>query len=569
MENVKPDIENVLRKMRLIALRQEQVAFNRDFFVDEKLTDALSTNNWQVLFGRRGTGKTTNLQSLADASKDTKSIAIYVDLSATTPSDFGMSTDSEAQRVAATNYFQDFVKTFCRELFECYTDRKNENFISRMLSKDSKDFKRAEDIVLEIASLADEGKFIVKPETMTKKRGDDEESNARIKANISAKGPTVEAGIGSNSSRTSGHVQTFIFTEVSRYHELSTLLKELCQLLDVERIYILIDEWTSMDKSGKLEIQPLFAELLNRTFKQIKGLSIKISAIRGTTVLFRQDAFSQIGLEVGEDIYEVEDLDVLHANNDGKNTFFEKLIFKKMVEADKSILYYSKENETGQLTGDPSDGFVRSFFSDSNLFDMLVEASGRIPRLFIELFTDISSTLGYKASEKWERQKILDEIVRRSIIKKQEIEQQDKFRAFYSKACQIVKATNQRVFFVPRRQSLLFADIISNLFHFKMIHNVYQQIIPTELDREYRLYTLDYGTYLHITGKCDNDRYFLKNLDLSIEDYVANSDWYTIQASDLELEISVCRSCDRAVSMSHPAVVNANVCYHCFNFLAQ
>ena len=137
-----------------------------------------------------------------------------------------------------------------------------------------------------------------------------------------------------------------------------------------------------------------------------------------------------------------------------------------------------------------------------------------------------------------------------------------------SERLRLVKNTNQRVFFIPRRQALIFAGIISDLFHFKMIHNVSQHIIPAELDREYRLYTLDYGSYLQVTGKCDNDSYYLRSLDLSRSDYTDDPDKYTIQATEIELDISVCKSCERAVSMNHPAVVNADICYHCFHLLS-
>ena len=45
----RPDMSEVIKLMKNVILRQEQVPFNRDFYVDENLTETLSSKNWQIL----------------------------------------------------------------------------------------------------------------------------------------------------------------------------------------------------------------------------------------------------------------------------------------------------------------------------------------------------------------------------------------------------------------------------------------------------------------------------------------------------------------------------------------
>jgi len=554
----KIDLQRVFRKLKRIALRQESTIFDRKYFVDEHLTESLKTANWQVIYGRRGAGKTTNFLSMIDEINSSKyptnSLAIYIDLSRSMPSETGASTEIDAQRITATKYFQDFVRAFGLQLLDLCTEP-SERLIHKKLAGSGKDRQRLiESVILDIASFSDMTDAV----RSAKANGESDPRETSISS----------TGIREEDVETTGNkraVSTFVAIEAGKYGALADSIQRFRELLELDMIYILIDEWTSLDKSGKLQIQPLFAELLNRTFKQIPGVTVKISAIRGTTVFFRKDAATQIGLEPGDDIYEAHDLDELHTSNAHGNDFFENLIYKKMIEADASVLHYSKVTEEGKATFEPKDGFIRSFFKEENLFDMLVEASGRIPRVFLELFTEIAAKLGYVRGKPWTRDRLLSEIVGRSFRARQEVERMDRFRGFYQRTCEIAAATNQRVFFVPRNEGELFADIISDLFHFKLIHNVDIRIIPTDVDRHFRVYVLDYGTYLDVTGAYKDTSYTLEAIDMSDPAYLEDIELYTIHAAEVDFESVVCSNCDRSIVLNHPSVTTAGVCYNCYH----
>ena len=546
-----PDLGQIFRKLNRIALRQESAIFDRKYFVDEHLTESLKTANWQVLYGRRGTGKTTNLLSMVDEinvkQNDSKSIAIYIDLSRTVPSDTGASTAVDAQRVAATKYFQDFIRAFGLKLLELYTDVAPTDNCSNFASERK---VAIENTLLEIASFTDKTEWLPQSSAVLDQSPAVDDFENLIGTDYEESAPDS--------------VSTFVLREAGRYATLADRVQNLVEWLELDMLYVLIDEWSSLDKSGKLQIQPLFAELLNRTFKQISRVSLKISAIRATSVFFRKDLATQIGLEPGDDIYEAHDLDALHSSSEDDNRFFESLIYKKLIEADSSILYYSQTSEDGKPLFEPRDGFVRSLFREGGLFDMLVEASGRIPRVFLELFTEIATKLGSDRTGRWTRQNILDEIVSRSIRARQEIERTDRFRGFFKRAVEIARETQQRVFFVSRDEGELFAEIVSDLFHFKVIHNVNSRIIPAEIDRRFRVYVLDFGTFLDATGAYKDHNFSLESVVLSNPCYLDNSERFTVSASEIDYEHIVCPSCDQLIALSHPALQNAGVCYRCY-----
>lgn len=308
----------------------------------------------------------------------------------------------------------------------------------------------------------------------------------------------------------------------------------------------------------------MFAEMINRTFKPIHGVVIKISSIRGTTVLFRQDGIAQIGLEMAEDIYESDDLDKVYSDSNDKNRFFEHLIFKKLIEADNYILNYSEKNPSGEYTYIPQEGFIRAFFKESGLFDELVEASGRIPRLFVEMFYDISTIFDFRIHPKWDRPNIMEEIIDRSAVKRRDIARHPKLGNFYERACKIVGDTGQRIFLVPHDDMILLAEPVSNLFHFKMIHNLDRAKLPGDIDRTYRAYYVDYGTYLEITSKHQERNYQLEDINYDSCQFLDNIDMYIIRSSDVQLNVGVCGNCTRAVALDHPAVINARVCPLCW-----
>src|SRR5205823_14961981 len=87
-------------------------------------------------------------------------------------------------------------------------------------------------------------------------------------------------------------------------------LIELLQVLRLRHLNILIDEWSTLDPTGSLMMQPLFADYLKRSFAGSSLISVKIATNRHQTRFSnRGPAGCYTGLELGADIFEAVNLD--------------------------------------------------------------------------------------------------------------------------------------------------------------------------------------------------------------------------------------------------------------------
>ncbi|OED41340.1 hypothetical protein AB833_10030 [Chromatiales bacterium (ex Bugula neritina AB1)] len=57
-------LPSALENLHKLSLREEMDSFDRARFVDFRLLSQLETHDWQVIFGRRGAGKTMHSQCL-------------------------------------------------------------------------------------------------------------------------------------------------------------------------------------------------------------------------------------------------------------------------------------------------------------------------------------------------------------------------------------------------------------------------------------------------------------------------------------------------------------------------
>lgn len=79
------------------------------------------------------------------------------------------------------------------------------------------------------------------------------------------------------------------------FAEISNALAELLEIIDIDRMFCLLDEWSEIPEDS----QYILAELIKRTFVTLK-VTVKIAAIPNRTKLLSED---RIGLEDGGDIF--------------------------------------------------------------------------------------------------------------------------------------------------------------------------------------------------------------------------------------------------------------------------
>lgn len=316
----------------------------------------LHSTDHQILYGRRGTGKTHALFYLSDLVEHTGDVAVYVDLR-TIGSSGGLYTDSSLSAAArGTHLLADTLEAIHDELLTVAFEREN---------VDQDTLLPALDAMAEAASAVEVVGEVERETTV----GGSAESSLGLKLTAS---PNAAVSAGTRESATTE--SRLRRTGVERHHvifgPLNRALRRTIHALSPARVWLLLDEWSSIP----LDLQPLLADLLRRCVLPTPGVAVKIAAIE------RRSRFSQpapngdyIGIEVGADAATAVSLDDILIFGNARN---------RAQEFFGQLLHNHTSDRLQAMIPDPPkdpDNFVTTTFNQ-NAFPELVRAAEGVPR---------------------------------------------------------------------------------------------------------------------------------------------------------------------------------------------
>lgn len=444
-------------------------------FVDaEPLFIQLSSKNHQVLYGRRGTGKTHALKFLGDSISANGDAAIYIDLR--TVGSNG-SIYSDAQRSLperATRLLADVLEALEMEL-------------TRIALYSIDDNGDAEQITLR---LDDFGKSLRTVEV----RGNVEEESSSAQSgetssNASAalqKDPQLTIGATKkNSANQSFRVKRAGEQIVSiDFGTLQTALTGLIEVLGSPRIWLLIDEWSEIPS----DLQPYLADLLRRTVLPQQRVIVKIGAIEHRSKFAeRLPQGGMVGIEIGADVTADTNLDdfvVYDVNQQRATEFFKNLIFK----------HYSV-SERADPAIDTPDKLVSVVFTQVTAFQEFVRAIEGVPR-------DALNLAAMMAKISYGRPISVDDVRKAA----REWYQQDKMSITKSNPAlagvlsyvidEVIGQRKTRAFLFPSNAN---DTRIDQLYDARLLHLLKKSISSNvEPGRRYDVYKIDYGCYVDL-----------------------------------------------------------------------
>jgi hypothetical protein len=336
-------------------------------FVDTgPLFHLIQSHDHQVIFGRRGTGKTHLLYFLADVMKRRNDLAVYLDLRMI-GSTGGIYNDRGlplAER--GTRLILDVLESIHNALVDFALEASEEHDLTPAL------------VILD--SLADEITSTVRVvgsvERETEEAAvseDSRQAGAKIRVSTS---PAIEAR--SSDSATERATRAHRYREAGvaehsvHFGAVGQHLNKLLEALPVARLWILLDEWSSIP----IDLQPLLADLLKRCLLPVRRLTVKIAAIEQRSEFSVPRDGDYLGLEIGADVAADLDLDdFLVFGNDAERAkeFFGELLFRHVAAICQ---------EQGITTGVPSSAheFIQQGFTQQPTFAELVRAAEGVPR---------------------------------------------------------------------------------------------------------------------------------------------------------------------------------------------
>lgn len=334
------------------------------------LFDLLSGRDHQVLYGRRGTGKTHALLYLAEQVRNNGDKAVYIDIR-TIGSSGGLYADPTLPiQERGTRLMIDILEALHDDLVSFVLDSADDPDIN--LAQGA--FSLLDQLANEITSVRIEGPV---ERERTAARETESETEHGLELGLSQTG----VGLGGRTRTVDVERQEAINTEREtgvvrhRVHfgALHRVLQELVKVLPSERVWVLLDEWSEIP----FDLQPLIADLLKRALLPVRGLTVKIGAIEQRSEFRAQaEAGGFIGIELGADATADIDLDdfMVFGNDAGRaREFFAELLVRHI----RSALDEQDDQEALPTT---ATALIRGGFTQAPVFDELVKAAEGVPR---------------------------------------------------------------------------------------------------------------------------------------------------------------------------------------------
>ncbi len=335
-------------------------------FVDiGPLFAVLSSRDHQIVYGRRGTGKTHALVYLVEQESAKKSAAVYIDLRHIGSSG-GFYSDSEvplSQR--ATRIALDLLGAVHDEL------------LNVALTLDF-DLSRVGPALDELGSASTEVEVLGQTtvESSTSEASSNEKS---LRVNLTLQQtPDVAAGLAAKETLTTGNLTRISKAGTTRYRlhfgRVNSALATVVATLQNGTLLIILDEWSTVP----LDLQPYLADLVRRVLFPVVGITVKIAAIEQRTNFKLGDGSEYTGIEVGADASADIDLDdyMVFDNNEGRAIhFFKELVFSH---------YKSEDGDAIEGLSKPhfstSDQLIQAAFTQHNAFEDFVKSAEGVPR---------------------------------------------------------------------------------------------------------------------------------------------------------------------------------------------
>lgn len=331
-------------------------------FVDAgSLMPLLSSTDHQIIFGRRGAGKTHALGYLAETKNSAREPALFLDMRQLGSSAGLYTSGSLPLAERGTRLLVDALAAI------------HERLRDTALAGGEDDTPESGEALGLLDMLADQITRVRVVGSVELQSTDETETadDQTASVHLDLHGAGVHAGERSHSKRVAGHMRrTKGVTEHSvHFGAIGKLLTDVLDALGAERLWLLMDEWSSLPS----DLQPLLADLIRRCILPLRNVTVKIAAIEQRSHFSAvTEQGDQLGLELGADISADIDLDdyVMFDNDATRSKSFFAELLTRHVNA----------HLDPHLPGLTSEEFTREVFADARAFAELVRAAEGVPR---------------------------------------------------------------------------------------------------------------------------------------------------------------------------------------------
>ncbi|WP_288392539.1 hypothetical protein [uncultured Herbaspirillum sp.] len=518
-----------MQKINLAFLRivkrseQQDDEVLQNTFVDfGSILTVVTSIDHQVIYGRRGTGKTHLLTKVRQTRKLNGEATVQIDMR-NLGSSGGLYADPSiplAER--ATRLLVDVVAEIHGQIHEQAVD--GELFkladIGALLS----------DLFAEHATLKVVGETVIEAGASAESAG-----TAELKLGVSTSpipSLTASAGISSTAKDTVTVKKTIKGHEILRvnFGRVGTALRNLVAKLPKRRLWLLIDEWSEVP----LDIQPYLADMLRRAVMPVQGMTVKIAAIEQRSQFLlanvQGDHVRHLGLELGSDISSAINLDefMVFENDETRAIqFFKALVFAHVKSALNAENIRPPKDEAELISWG---------FTQGAAFDEVVRACEGVPRDAINILShaaqragddEISIGIVRDAAQQWYQGSKDSAVSAHSNAKALLVWIIDK----------VIKERQAKAFLLPTGTK---NSLIDFLYDERVLHVLRKGISAKDSPgKRFNVYAIDYGCYVDLINTARGPRGLLDLGDAQSADFswtVPKTDFRSIRRCVLDLE---------------------------------
>jgi hypothetical protein len=273
---------------------------------------------------------------------------------------------------------------------------------------------------------------------------------------------------------------------------MSSTFRALCDLAEIRRVYIALDEFVSVPQSA----QPTFAHVLKQVFASDRRVVIKIAAVTFQTSLLADIGGQQVGMEIGADVFSDIDLDsyfLWDENREGVMSFFSQVLYNHLGE----ILGWDLTRSAPQKRSH----VISFFFTQERCLQELVRASEGNSRDLLNVmrlaYSEFRRGQGDKigiehvttAAKTWYRNAKLNNISPNT--------RDEEFLNFLIQ--DVIKDKKSRSFMVSYQDAR--HPLLTRLLNLRLLHRMRTSWThPDRPGQPYHIFVIDYGCYADLKG---------------------------------------------------------------------
>lgn len=451
-------------------------------FVDiGPLFSLLSVIDHQILYGRRGTGKTHVLNYLADNREQAGDVVVVTDLR-NIGSSAGLYADASVPLPErATRLLVDTLLSIHSSLYEFFVELSEELDLSRS----GPALDRLADAITEVKVIGS----IETVESESHSRGQEKGTRLSITASstpsISLEDQDQKSFSNSRQGTISrsGHEQLHV-----NFGATGSAFRDIVSCMQGRHLWVLLDEWSSVP----LDLQPYLADLIRRSLFSVRGITVKIAAIEHrSNLMINRGRGDYIGIETGADAsadVNLDDFMVFDNDSVKSQEFFQELIAQHILSAAEDI---GIEHE---LPKSPSQ-IINDVFTEKRALEEFVRACEGVPRDGINIISLAA-------------QKAIDNKISVSHVRAAANSwyQRDKEKAVISNVLAgellhwiidvVIGERKARAFLLRADES---SNLVDSLYDSRVLHILKRSISSHDQPGvRYDVYKLDYGCYVNL-----------------------------------------------------------------------